>query len=45
MMNKDLSATASGSQDGIVKVENLAYLDLKQEITIAQSMKSAMERE
>eukprot|EP00438_Fugacium_kawagutii_P005273 Skav234618 [mRNA] locus=scaffold835:38190:39028:+ [translate_table: standard] len=39
------SGAGSSTGAGVVKVENQAYLDLKQEIAIVQSMKTSVEKE
>lgn len=45
-LNKALSSGASSSTgEGVVKVENQPLLDLKQELTIVQSMKTSVEKE
>lgn len=45
-LQKALTSGASSSTgEGVVKVENQALLDMKQEITIVQSMKTSVEKE
>ena len=45
--SQGLSKALGGSSgaDSVVKVENQPYLDLKQEITVVQSMKTSLEKE
>eukprot|EP00434_Breviolum_minutum_P021946 symbB.v1.2.019373.t1/scaffold1582.1/size178113/8 len=47
MQSQGLSKALGGSSgaDSVVKVENQTYLDLKQEITVVQSMKTSLEKE
>lgn len=44
-LNKALSSGAKGSTESVVKAENQAHLDLKQEITVVQAMKTSLEKE
>ena len=47
MQSQGLSKALGGSSGAgpVVKVENQTYLDLKQEITVVQSMKTSLEKE
>ena len=45
-LGKALGASSgAGAESSVVKVENQPYLDLKQEITVVQSMKTSLEKE